>query len=132
MKCKIEKELFDSLYSQGLNDPAIAKSLGVSVSTVLRFRKMHNYPANKIQHISQRAKAIEIKQEVREILCGTLLGDSSLQYMSIKSISPLFSSYHGPQQEEYVKHLTEILKDFNPNCKKRERFDKRTQKTYIS
>lgn len=71
----------------------------------------------------------QLTQDQKEILCGTLLGDSSLQYASKSSKTPMFMCDHGPQQKEYSELLAEQL---NGKCVTRYRFDKRTQKTYTS
>lgn len=70
-----------------------------------------------------------LTQEQREILCGTLLGDSSLIYPSKGSKTPIFNCDHGLQQKEYSELLANKL---NGRCAVRHRYDKRTQKTYTS
>lgn len=72
---------------------------------------------------------LKLTQLQKEILCGTLLGDSSLQYPSKSSKTPIFTCDHGPKQKEYSKLLSEQL---NGRLVERLRYDKRTQKTYTS
>ena len=78
---EIRKEEFISFYNQGYNDYDIARKMELSYSTIFRWRKSMNLTPNRSKELS-RNKEIIPTQEQLEILTGTLLGDSSLQYYS--------------------------------------------------
>lgn len=70
-----------------------------------------------------------LTQEQKEILCGTLLGDSSLKCQGKGTRTPMFNCEHGPLQEDYAALIAEKL---DGKVTTRYRFDKRTEKTYTS
>lgn len=76
---EIRKEEFISLYNQGYNDYDIARKMEISDSTIFRWRKSMNLTPNRNRE-SSRSREVIPTQEQLEILTGTLLGDSSLQY----------------------------------------------------
>ena len=76
---EIRKEAFISLYNQGYNDYDIARKMEISDSTIFRWRKSMNLTPNRNRE-SSRSREVIPTQEQLEILTGTLLGDSSLQY----------------------------------------------------
>lgn len=76
---EIRKEEFISLYNQGYNDYNIARKMEISDSTIFRWRKSMNLTPNRNRE-SSRSREVIPTQEQLEILTGTLLGDSSLQY----------------------------------------------------
>ncbi len=116
-------------YKTNLTDKEISKKTGCCVSSILRIRQKYNLPSNykKIKRRNCEELSLTIRQ--KEILCGTLLGDSSLQYMNKNSITPMFSSCHCSEQENYANLLA---KELNGKCVKRIRYDKRNNKYYTS
>lgn len=126
------KEEFKILYNRGLNDYEIAEQMELSKATIFRWRKSLGLQPKGTKP-KARNKSIQLSQEEKEILCGTLLGDSSIQYYpKFGWKSPKFKCDHGPQQKEYAELLCYKLKNLNTTLKKYERFDKRTNKVYIT
>lgn len=129
---EIRKEEFVSLYNQGYNDYDIARRMEISNSTIFRWRRSMNLAPNKNKK-SSRNKEIVPTQEQIEILTGTLLGDSSLQYYPKYGwISPIFRCEHGGSQEEYAVLLYNKLQSLKSSIRKYSRIDKRTGKKYIT
>lgn len=129
---EIRKEEFISLYNQGYNDYDIARRMGISDSTTFRWRKSMNLAPNKSRELS-RSKEVVPTQEQLEILTGTLLGDSSLQYYpNHRWRTPKFKCDHGGSQEEYANLLYSKLHSLGSSIKKYNRIDKRTNKEYIT
>lgn len=129
---EIRKEEFISLYNQGYNDYDIARRMGISNSTIFRWRKSMNLTPNRSKELS-RSREVVPTQEQLEILAGTLLGDSSLQYYpNHRWKSPKFKCDHGGSQEEYANLLRDKLKSLGSSVKKYIRVDKRTNKEYIT
>lgn len=122
------KEEFKFLYSQKLNDYDIAERMYLSYSTIFRWRKELNLPPNRIK-LKSRSREIIPSQEQMEILSGTLLGDSSLQYYpKYRWKSPKFKCDHGEKQKEYAKLLHSKLESLGSSLKRYERVDKRILK----
>lgn len=71
----------------------------------------------------------ELTKEQIEILTGTLLGDSSLQFMSKKAKTPIYTCTHGKEQKDYAELKAQKL---GASITERNRFDKRTEKIYES
>ena len=129
---EIRKEEFISLYNQRYNDYDIARKMEISNSTIFRWRKSMNFPPNRNRELS-RNKEIIPTQEQLEILTGTLLGDSSLQYYpNHRWKSPKFKCDHGDLQKEYANLLYNKLQSLGSSIKKYNRIDKRTNKKYIT
>lgn len=119
------KQEFLSYYNQGLNDYEIAKIMGISDSTTFRWRKSFGLrPINTKP--SLHAKEIIPTEEQLQILTGTLLGDSSLQYYPKFGWSaPKFKCDHGVAQKEYAILLNNKLKSLGSKLKVYSRFYKR-------
>lgn len=127
----IRKEEFINLYNQGYNDYEIARIMEVSDSTIFRWRKGMGL-APRMTKLLSRSKKIVPTQEQLEILTGTLLGDSSLQYYpNYKWRNPKFKCDHGPKQEEYAYLLYNKLQSLRSSIKRYTKVDKRTNKEYI-
>lgn len=125
------KEEFKFLYSQKLNDYDIAERMYLSYSTIFRWRKELNLPPNRIK-LKSRSREIIPSQEQMEILSGTLLGDSSLQYYpKYRWKSPKFKCDHGEKQKEYAKLLHSKLESLGSSLKRYERVDKRILKKQV-
>lgn len=124
---KIDREKFESLFKQGLSDYAIAKKLGMSPDGVYSHRLRHGY----IRKSLMWAESVPLTQFQKEVLMGTLLGDSSLRIQK-EGYSPIFSCSHGVAQKEYCEYKTEIFKSIGAVCKyhKRNTPDKRNGKYY--
>lgn len=128
---EIRKEEFINLYNQGYNDYDIARRMGLSNSTIFRWRKSMNLTPNRRKELS-RSKEIVPTQEQLEILTGTLLGDSSLQYYpNHRWRPPKFKCDHVSSQKEYAVLLCTKLQSLGSSIKIYNRIDKRTDKEYI-
>lgn len=129
---EIRKQEFIDYYNKGLNDYEIARAMHISDSTTYRWRKSMGLPPLYTKQLS-RNKPIEISNEQCEILCGTLLGDSSLEYYpNIGQRNPRLKCEHGEQQKEYTEHLCLKLLSLGTSVKENHRIDKRSNRQYIS
>lgn len=124
---KIDKEKFEELFNQGLSDYVIAEKLGMSPDGVFSHRQRHGYVRKSLII----AKSIPLTQFQKEVLMGTLLGDSSLRVQK-KVHNPSLSCSHGITQKEYCEYKTEIFKSLGAHCEyhKRNIPDKRNGKCY--
>lgn len=124
---KINKEEFEKLFYKGLSDYAIAKELNVSSDGIYSYRMRHNYYRRDLR-LNQ---GIELSEFQKEVLLGTLLGDSSLR-LGKDCKNPSISCAHGIKQKEYCEYKTKIFEDLGAHCKynKRHIADKRTNKLY--
>lgn len=124
------KEEFKLLYNQKYNDYDIAEMMNLSDSTIFRWRKEMKLPPNRIRRKSINKETIPTQEQI-EILTGTLLGDSSLQYYpKYRWKSPKFKCDHGPQQVEYSILLCNKLHSLGSSIRKYNRIDKRNNKEY--
>ncbi len=114
-------------HKNNLTDNKISELVNCSVSSVIRIRKKYNLKSNYFSLNRRFCKDILLTKLQKEILCGTLLGDSSLIYPSKKSLTPVFYCEHSEKQKDYAFLLADNL---NAICKERNRFDKRTNKIY--
>lgn len=124
---KINKEKFKELFDQGLSDSKIAEMLGVSYDGIYAYRKRNGYERENYSI----AKPRELSQFQKEVLIGTLLGDSSI-ILAKDSINPSISCAHSPAQKEYCEYKTSIFENIGARCiySKRKTPDKRTGKFY--
>lgn len=129
---EVRKEEFLAYYNAGLNDYDISRRMHISDSTIFRWRRDLGLPVTGSRVLS-RNSFTEITEDEKEILCGTLLGDSSLQYYpEFRHRAPFFKCDHGPRQEEYAKLLCSQLQSLGATLRKYTRTDKRNGKEYIS
>lgn len=123
---------FINLYNKGLNDKDIAEIMGISDSSIFRWRHEMNLEAHKYHKLAQN-KGIELTDDNIQILCGTLLGDGSLQYYEKHRFkAPIFKCDHGPKQKEYAEQLVKDFSNLKPTLHKYERIDKRNNHLYIT
>ena len=124
---KINKEEFEKLFYKGLSDYVIAKELNMSPDGVYSHRMRHNYHR---QDLRCNLK-IELSKFQKEVLLGTLLGDSSLR-IDKGCKNPTISCAHGIKQREYCEYKTEIFNNLGAHYKyhKRHIADKRNNKLY--
>ena len=119
------KQEFLKYYKRGLNDYEIARIMNISDSTTFRWRKSFGLPPMNTKP-SLHAKEIVPTNEQLEILAGTLLGDSSLQYYPKYGWSaPKFKCDHGVAQKGYAILLNNKLKSLGSKLKIYSRLDKR-------
>lgn len=108
---KIDNKKFEELFSKGLSDYAIAKELGMSPEGVFSHRVRHGYTRDSLMF----AKAKPLTEFQKEVLMGTLLGDSSLRKPRIKGNTEV-SCAHGASQKEYCEYKTEVFKSLGAHC----------------
>ena len=126
------KEEFLLYYNKGMNDYEIARIMGISNSTIFRWRRNLNLPPHYSREKSIN-KPIELTQENKEILCGTLLGDGSIQYYpKYNWKSPIFKCDHGIGQKEYAELLYDKFINLGASLNEYKRYDKRTNKLYTT
>lgn len=123
---KIQKEAFEPLFNQGLSDYKIASMLGVKPCSVFLFRKKNGY----IREDFRLNKAIELTQFQKEVLLGTLLGDSSLRKDNRKNTCLVCS--HCVAQKQYCEEKANIFSSIGAKITYHKRItpDRRTGKLY--
>ena len=98
-----ENEILE-LHNLGLTDKEISEKLGYNSNLFAKKRaRMGLIPNNP-------RKTIELTKEEKEILCGTLLGDSTIRYVHKDCIYPNLTFSHCIQQKEYFEYKTDKLK----------------------
>lgn len=124
---KIDNKAFEKLFYAGLNDDKIATALGMSAPGIYSHRMRHNY----IRENRNINKEIPLTDFQKQVLVGTVLGDSSL----IKNnLNAYLRSSHCVKQKEYSENLAEVFKSIGGTCayKKRNKPDKRNGIYYES
>lgn len=124
---KIDNKAFEKLFYAGLNDDEIAIKLGMSESGIYSHRMRHGY----YRENRTINKKIPLTNFQRQVLIGTLLGDSSL---SNNNMNASFKCSHGLKQKEYSEHIADIFKSLGATCtyRKRNKPDKRNGIYYES
>lgn len=129
---EVRKQEFLDYYNKGLNDYEIARAMNISDSTTYRWRASMKLPPLYTRQLS-RSKPKEISNEQYEILCGTLLGDSTLEYYpNSGQRSPRLKCEHGAKQKDYAEYLCQKLSSLGVSLKENERIDKRSNRQYNS
>ena len=102
--CVVEnhKDEIIKLINKGMSDLSISKTFNCSKTSIYLFRKKYKVNRESLRY----AKNIELSPEQKEILIGSLLGDSSL-ILHKGSKFPYFSTSHSEKQKEYVNHINE-------------------------
>jgi len=126
----IDEETFKELYKLDFNDNYISRKLNIDVEYIKEYRRINGLIEGK-RESAQENPSIKIPQEQLEILCGTLLGDSSLQKHREGS-NPMFTTYHGESQREYMQHLFDKLEPIGAKYKEYTRLDKRNMTEHIT
>ena len=109
---KIDNQKFEKLFNQGLSDYVIAKELNMSPEGVYSHRMRHKYIRTRNLRVNE---AIELSDFQKQVLIGTMLGDSSMS-MSKSMVSPKIVCMHGVKQKEYCEHKTQIFKSLGAHC----------------
>lgn len=119
---KIDNSLFEELFYKGYTDKQIAEKLGMSENGVYSHRMRHKYFRRKYSENT----SISLTEFQKQVLLGTLLGDSSLRRASEKS-NVSISCAHGIKQKKYCEYKTDIFRTLKAVCKyhKRKSPDKR-------
>lgn len=122
----IEQQILE-LYSVSptMSYKDMASVLNCSKSTIqYYFRKNNIIRDIKVQHLlnnTDRNKDILLTDKVKQILVGTLLGDSTISKYrrdceSVKILNSRVSTTHSIKQKEYVKYLQELINQENLKC----------------
>lgn len=124
---KIDNIKFEKLFNEGLSDYSIAKELNMSPDGVYSHRMRHGYFRESLKE----NKPIPLTDFQKQVLIGTMLGDSSFK-MSKDKINPAVSCAHCIQQREYCEYKTQIFESLGAKCHyhKRNIPDKRNGKFY--
>lgn len=125
---KIDNNKFEELFNKGLSDYAIAKELNMSPDSIYSHRMRHNYFRSTNLRFN---KAIPLSDFQKQVLIGTMLGDSSFRLRK-GCISPSISCAHGIKQQDYCEYKTKIFENLGAKCSyhKRNSIDKRTNIFY--
>lgn len=125
--CKINVDILNKLVLEGKTDKEISIILNVSETGVYGSRKRNNI----LRESYSENKSIFINQFQKELLIGTLLGDSSLRK---EGKNPSFSCEHGISQKDYAFHKYKQLISLGAKYKEstRKTRDVRTNKYYKS
>lgn len=108
---KIDNSKFEELFNQGLSDSAIAKQLNMTSDGIYAHRMKHNYFRESLSV----KKPIELTDFQKQVLLGTLLGDSSMRIPK-GGKNPSISCAHGIKQKEYCEYKTKIFESLGANC----------------
>lgn len=124
---KIHKADFEPLFFSGKSDQEIADILGVSVDGVYGFRQRNSY----LRESYKINKSIPLTQLNKEVLLGTLLGDSSLT-LGNGAVNPRLTCSHCIQQKEYLEYKSSLLENLGSKVSTaiRKQYDTRTNKIY--
>lgn len=106
---KFDNQKFEELFNQGLSDYKIGKLLNVSPDTIYGHRMRHGY----FRENYRLNKEIPLTDFQKQVLIGTLLGDSSLRK---PNMNPSFSCAHGAKQKDYSEHLAKIFDSLGAKC----------------
>ena len=127
----------DTLFDLYINKQDILKDIALklscSVDTITKYLKEFKIP--KRPYCSKLTKRIiNLSDEMQDILDGSLLGDGHITKHGKNKINSQFvySSSKKDHVEYIAKYFNEYLTNETKNIKKKEVFDKRTNKTYIS
>lgn len=120
---KIDNNLFEKLFYKGLNDREIAEQLHMSPSGIYSHRMRHGYIRKNYSESSSK----KLTQFQKEVLLGTVMGDSSLHFTQ-GSKHAFGSCSHGIKQQSYCQYKCEIFNSIGAKGKysKRKTMDKRT------
>jgi LAGLIDADG DNA endonuclease family len=120
---KIDKVTVENLFNLGYSDYKIAKILNCSPDGIYSHRMRYKLFRNDDLRFNKPLKLTDFQKQV---LIGTLLGDSSMRKGGDIKCS------HGIKQKEYCLHKTEIFKSLNSKClyHKRSKTDKRNGNIY--
>lgn len=123
---KMDHKKMEELFNSGLSDYKIAKELGVKPCSVFNYRKYHNIGVGRNLKYNKAIKPTDFQ---RQLLIGTLFGDSSLRKTNT---NPSISCMHSIKQREYCEYKTELLKSLGAHskCYKRNIVDTRTGLRY--
>ena len=104
MRIKYDEQEILRLHELGLTDKEISEELGYEKNPFAKKRAKMGLSPNKPR------ETIELTQEEKEIICGTLLGDSTVRYVHNKCKYPNLTFSHSIQQKEYFLYKTNKLK----------------------
>lgn len=120
---KINNSEFEKLFYSGISDYDIAKQLNMSPEGVYSHRIRHGYNRNTDLRFN---KPIALSDFQKQVLLGTVLGDSSLE--NKKGANTYLTCAHGIKQKDYCIYKTQIFESLGAKCTyhKRKKLDKRT------
>lgn len=105
MRTKLNKELLEKLYSENKSYKEIAEITGYNENSVNGYFWRTK---GKMKEVGKfRRNTIDISQEQREILFGTLMGDGNIQKQKTHSYTGRYN--HALNQEIYCKYVKKNL-----------------------
>jgi predicted transcriptional regulator len=116
-----------NLVKEGKTNKEIADILGISSPTVRKYVNKLGLESNSKRTKTLTNKVIELTQEQKEVLYGSLLGDMCID-TNWKISRPAISQ--GGNQEEYFDYKCKIFNNLIGKPSKKDRYDKRTKKWY--
>lgn len=128
MKDKTKNNSIIKEYKEENSIQNIAKKKNKSYSKIRKLLVLNNISRRPC---GRNVKYLKLSLKQKQIILGTLLGDGCF----IKRRRRIYALCitHGGKQEEYLKWKTDQLKEtIGGNIYKRDRYDKRTDKIYIS
>ena len=109
MRNKLNHEWIDSLVAEGKSYKDVVEITGYNKNSV------YGYCLKKFGKLEDRAKTrrqiIEITQEQKEYLFGTLMGDGNLQLFGKNKLSALGRTNHSIKQLVYCMYKRSLLGD---------------------
>lgn len=125
IKWDLQKAL--ELREKGYRYYEIAKELKVSINSVCCYFHKHYGKLDKV--VSTWRGSIELTQEQKEVIFGTLMGDGNLRYND-SNISIFGRMNHCKKQFEYIKYKQQLL--YNLTSEVRPYITKTKEKEYNS
>lgn len=99
---RIDRQEYLACYNKGLTDTEIAEKLGFAHTSVSKFRR-------KILKLPLVQDNIELTSFQKEVLTGTLLGDSTVRYVHSQCRHPNLTFSHTERHFEYFLKKYEIF-----------------------
>lgn len=126
MKTKLNHEVIKELVKQGKSYKEIVEITGYNKNSVYGW--CIRYFGKLEDKMASRRQNIQITQEQKEYIFGTLLGDGNLRYCGKHTIYGRIN--HSIIQEEYCQYKQKILKNLTYPVKYTSKYLKTTNKTY--
>lgn len=122
-KYNILDEEIIKLHNSGMRPTAIRKLLGIPKSSYLHIRRRLNLESKAI-----RSGSLSLDNYAKEMLIGTILGDSHITKGT--PISSNVSFAHCTNQKGYFDYKVNLLRDLKGSIIEHNYYDKRTNKSY--
>lgn len=121
----IDYTMVEKLSKENIGDEEIAKLLNCSSDGVWNVRKTQGFTRRSLV----KNELIDLTAFQKQVLIGTVLGDSSLR-LGRSNETPSLICSHSIKQKELVEKLTSIFLNYDATIRDFSRYDKRTDKIY--